>query len=779
MATILNEDVLPNVYIDYHPDLNKSDYSDAPDMDHTLQSDNGRMSKEMESVVVAAAAADQLDNRRGCKSKKKWTYQYNTKNTSFIELHNDLKKLGVENNKFFLKLYDADLMDVDPYAMILPLELQAKIIVECIRNPWYFLREVVRIPVDGKPICPGGGMAFKADRNNIACWYLFLHGIDHYSSKPRQLGKTQNALSMINYAYHFGCMSSTITLANKDFTLNKMNLSRLKIQRDMLPMYMQMKVMIGEEKIIKEQSNVTTMGNPINHNKIQLLPTAATEAKAPGIGRGLTSNIQMFDEFDWMKYNMEIIYASVFAFNTASDNAKANHSLYGRIFTSTPGNMDTPEGIAADKFINGDAEDGSHSVPMLKWKDKYFDMPIEKLRAQVNSKSYNGIVFVEHSWQQLKCSNAWYEKACRGVSYNDEQIAREILLKRLRGSKKSPFKRQYIMYLLNNCMTPNDEVDMSDNLSPIYFYEKLNKRTPYIVAIDPAEGLSGDNMAMVVINPYTEKVAAEFASPNINQTKMAKMVVRFLDKFCPRSMLVIENNRGREIINRLLETYYADHIWFDVDKLNGKETINTKDLDADAEKALGWNTGPTSRQLIMSTIQTIVEEEPTKANSKLVVDDICALERNPRTGKIAAAQGKHDDVIMAFGMGHTVLRIATNLSNWGIIRGMRENENGEPNDPNYAINMIMSMAKSLPDSVRKVLFGDIGKSVEEDDKKNREELIKADARYRMAEDERRSDRGEDVDYDPYDAGAEAAMDEDFYNAATYNPDANFDIGDYL
>ena len=122
MATILNDDVLPNVYIDYHPNLESDDYSDAPDMSKSLQSDNGRMSKEMESVVIAAAAADQLDNRRGKKLKKKWTYQYNTKNTSFIELHNDLKKLGVVNNKFFLKLYDADLMDVDPYAMVLPLE---------------------------------------------------------------------------------------------------------------------------------------------------------------------------------------------------------------------------------------------------------------------------------------------------------------------------------------------------------------------------------------------------------------------------------------------------------------------------------------------------------------------------------------------------------------------------------------------------------------------------------------------------------------------------------
>ena len=781
MATIINDSKV-RVFRDYHPDLEDDTHKHAPPMN--LESDIGTMSKDMEKVVATSLNENKeamvtYDKTVG---KKKKLYQWTTKNKSFIELHNDLKVLGVKNNKFFLRLYDETLMDIDPYALGVPPEIQARIIIECIRNPWYFLREICRIPVDGKPICPGGGTSFIADRNNIATWYLFLNGIDHYSSKPRQRGKTQDALAKLNYSFHFGCTSATITLANKDFTLNKMNLSRLKTQRDMLPLYLQMKLSIDQTtgKVEKEQNNVLSMGNPINFNKIQLLPSASTSAKAQSVGRGVTSAIVMYDEFDWMPYNMDIYYASSFSYKTASDNAKKNMSLYGRIFTSTPGNMETKEGQNADIFINGDTDNDNHGRPMLKWKDNYFDLPIEKLKSIVNSKSYNGIVYVEHTWQQLKCDNKWYEEACRGVNYNPEQIAREILLKRLRGSSKSPFKRTQLMGLLNNVESPIDEVDYTDNLCPFFFYEKLNKRTPYLIAIDPAEGLSGDNLAVVGISPFTEKVAFEFKTPYINQTKMAKILVKFMDNYCPRGLIIIENNRGRELINQLLLTKYADHLWYDTDKLDKKETINTKDLDPEAERAIGWNTSPKTRPMMMATLETIVVESPEKANSKFVVDDICSLERV--NGSIKAAPGKHDDVALAFSMGHTVYRTATNLSNWGIYPGMKEAPNLDPSDPQYKKNALAALMEYLPDELKQIFVKGVKKDVNNDNSVVRSSIEREAAMIHIQEVARKSQFDEDaidetmIDND--ELYEEVSM-EEFYNQAVYNPDANLDLSDYF
>ena len=200
------------------------------------------MSSEIENNMTQLATAARMTMK-----KRKPMYDFKTKNKSFLNLYNDLYKLGIKNNKFFLKIYDPDLIGVDVYNQILPLDMQMKVLLEIIINPWYFLREICRIPEDGKPIEIGSGSPFLIDRSSCASWYCFLNGIDHYDSKPRQCGKTQNAVAEMNYAFHFGAMAATFLFFNKDFPLAKQNLYRLKCQRDMMPRWLQMTMAYKED----------------------------------------------------------------------------------------------------------------------------------------------------------------------------------------------------------------------------------------------------------------------------------------------------------------------------------------------------------------------------------------------------------------------------------------------------------------------------------------------------------------------------------------------------
>ena len=225
MATIVNKR-RPSASADEDERLNIMGYDNGPTLyddtygDHDMNvitsrfhSDSGGMTKSMEedlSVLQEAA--------RTTFAKRKPIIDWKTKNASFIELHNDLRRLGIKNNTFFLKLYDRDLQNIDPFSPALPLEMQIKVYLECVVNPWYYLREIARVPSPGKPIEPGGGDQYQIDRTNLATWYLFLHHIDTYASKPRQCGKTQDALHKVNYAYHFGSTSSSALLFNPTFT---------------------------------------------------------------------------------------------------------------------------------------------------------------------------------------------------------------------------------------------------------------------------------------------------------------------------------------------------------------------------------------------------------------------------------------------------------------------------------------------------------------------------------------------------------------------------------
>lgn len=347
-----------------------------------MESDDSTMSIEDERIFgefakKAGAYAASVRNKK--------FYDWNTKNKSFLQLSHDLYKMGIKNNKFFLRLCDTDLVGIDPYSPVLPKDMQVKIFIECLINPWYWLREILRIPVDGKPIETGQGSPYLIDRNNLACWYLFLNGIDHYQSKPRQTGKTQDCMAKFNYAYHFGNMASTMLLFNKDQDQANMNLYRLKCQRDMMPTWMQMRMVVKEDgKVDKGIENTKSIKNPVNNNIIMTMGKATSRDSGMKIGRGASACLQNLDEFDFIPYQMTIMNAAAFAYSTAAINAKANGSLYGRILSSTPGDLDSQSGLAAAEFID----------KMLKWDDHMLDMDINKLKHIIEHPPYNRFIYV-------------------------------------------------------------------------------------------------------------------------------------------------------------------------------------------------------------------------------------------------------------------------------------------------------------------------------------------------------------------------------------------------
>src|SRR5699024_3315919 len=121
-------------------------YNDEIVDNSQMNVDNSTMTAEDEGIFKSFA--NQAVNYAKQASKKRF-YDFKTKNHSFLELYQDLYNLGIKNNKFFLRLYDRDLQGVDPYSPVLPKDLQIKIFIECLINPWYWLREILRIPTDG------------------------------------------------------------------------------------------------------------------------------------------------------------------------------------------------------------------------------------------------------------------------------------------------------------------------------------------------------------------------------------------------------------------------------------------------------------------------------------------------------------------------------------------------------------------------------------------------------------------------------------------------------
>ena len=270
--------------------------------------------------------------------KKYFIYDIHTSNISFLQTSKDLRQLGIKNNKFFLRLYDPQLVGVNPYSTTLSTEQIERIIFECVRNPWYYLREISRIPEQGSAQGPGSGSIFQLHRGNLAAIYCFLNNINYYQVLPRQCGKTISTVSILLWSYLFGTTNSAMSFVNKSQKDANLNIKRIKEQKALLPLYLQQKYQIidGEYKPAKGTDNVQTIENPTNNNRIEARPSSKTVEGADNIGRGTTSPIQWFDEAEFTDHIGYILKASGPAFVQAATNALKNNAPFCRIITTTP-----------------------------------------------------------------------------------------------------------------------------------------------------------------------------------------------------------------------------------------------------------------------------------------------------------------------------------------------------------------------------------------------------------------------------------------------------------
>lgn len=72
-------------------------------------------------------------------------FDVKTKNKSFIKVAKELKDNDIRSYMFPLMIYDKGLIGVDPYDPDLSPGLKSRIVIECKRNMWYFIREVARV----------------------------------------------------------------------------------------------------------------------------------------------------------------------------------------------------------------------------------------------------------------------------------------------------------------------------------------------------------------------------------------------------------------------------------------------------------------------------------------------------------------------------------------------------------------------------------------------------------------------------------------------------------
>lgn len=365
----------------------------------------GKVSLTIEGKRRSVLVDDILNETYVAENINEVYYNHETKNASFIRVHEILKSQGVENNEFFLALHNVDLLNINPHNPTNNKEVRAAVIEECRVNPWYFFREVARIFNPG-----GGGTPFQLHQANLANIYLSLRNIDTYTVTPRMTYSTVSAVTLLTWMSMF---SKDATISLNDMHINNAFLIFDKIETTvaLLPTYMR-----KHAKGFTQENKGTGVSPTIQHSNgssivIKNSPTNATQAST--IARGNNAAIQLFDNFEFINHGVYLLLEGA-PTHANSKTEEGGHSF--RMLTSTV--SEEGEGEAIHSLINDS----------VRWSNIFYDYEIEEELGYTQMETRRVIVYIEFSAGELDKDGDWVEDMSRSLFHDKIKIDREIHL---------------------------------------------------------------------------------------------------------------------------------------------------------------------------------------------------------------------------------------------------------------------------------------------------------------------------------------------------------------
>ena len=569
-------------------------------------------------------------------------YQTSTTNQSFMDMHFQLKQKGLVNNRFFLALYDRDLIGVDPRDPRLPQYMKAKVLNECAHNYWYFIREVIRIPDQGG--AANSGVRYKLHRGNLALSFCLLNNWNIFLELPRQHGKTMAALCWYLWVFNFRTTNSEIMFMNKKHDDSKMNLQRLKTLRAALPTYLQFTNQYGKDGTKLRASNtLETITHIINNNKITTKPSARSKTIANNLGRGCTMPMHWYDEYAFIAYNKIIYQAATPAYKTASENAKKNHAPYGILITTTPGDLSTDEGMDAYETRNS-------ATPFL---EEFYDYTPQQLKEVAEANTDSSFFYIRFTYQQLGSSEQYFKEMVRDLKKDWAAIRREVLLEWSLTSDNSPFDPNDLELIATMVREPIRRIVLRKGFAIDLYKQIEDPHYPPIIGVDVSGGYSRDSSAITIIDSKTTDVVGDFNCNYISTNDLAHLIYELVVKFMPNAIVNVERSGGfgASVLSTLKETKIKRNLYYEIkDRIFEERTfggMNQTIKRTQKCKVYGFDETKNSRDLLMQILRERVDNHKSKFLSPKILAELRTLEYK-KNGRIEHTAQGHDDQIFSY-----------------------------------------------------------------------------------------------------------------------------------
>lgn len=591
-----------------------------------------------------------------------------TTNTSFLEFSALLQHMGVRNNKFMLALMQPELQGVDPHDPFLDEATKFKVKTECIYNPWYFIREVMRVP----PAAGDKAVKLEANRGNISLWWSFLNHIDYFLVQIRQTGKSLNSDGISVWYQIFGARNSRSNLYTKG-DIFKEHIARLKKLRTLLPSYL-------VNIVKKDTDNQKEFTNMSQGNRMVVYIPQKDEEAARNLGRGLTTPHSHTDEIAFLK-NVHISLGVMLAGGGAAREEAARNGLpYGNIFTTTAGELDTDEGRYAYELMTDGAE----------WNDHFYDATCQEhlydiVRKQCRNKDailINGTF----NHRQLGKTDAWLRKKIAESRQTGDSVRRDYMNEWTSGNARNPLTKDTLRKIHASVRSPAYlEIDSRDNYSIRWYIPEWEVKAgipkrELTMGVDTSNAVGRDNITGVIVDNSTLEVVGAWTINDSNLTVFATWLAKLIIRIPTLTVIPEAKSTWIGILDALLYSLPASKVdparriystLVDVkdqspsDRKKYHEYIGDRDNYKQYRKHFGFPTNADLRSIIYGPVL----QEAAKKTGALVRDAKLQSELSrlvERNNRIDHQASGHDDHVISWLLCHWFLTYARNLDHYGI-----------------------------------------------------------------------------------------------------------------
>lgn len=605
------------------------------------------------------------------------TIDKKTTNDSFLKLVDLYARMGIKNCEFILALFQPELSGVDPFDPTLDEATKMKIALECKYNPWYYFREVARIP-------PNSGnvpVKFRANRGNIALFWSFFNHVDFGLLQPRQTGKSVSTDVLMTGMMFIWGENTTINLITKDSKLRNANIERLKIMQDLLPNYLHMADPLDADN--QELMTCIRLGN-----KYKTAVGRNDKIGADKLGRGLTVPIMHFDELAYIsliEYSLPVALASGSA---ARDEARENGQPYGNVFTTTAGNITTRDGEFAHKFLTGG----------LPWTEQFFDLTdmaelqrvVEKAAGQKKP-----LIYGAFNHRQLGRTDEWLAKTLRESAQFGEIADRDYFNIWTVGGEGSPISQEEKKQIKGSEQEPFWTEITPEGYTvrwyvPKHEVEQRMASSKFMMGVDPSELLGQDNDAtgMVCFDIETHDIifTGRYNETDVQMLSVffAKTLIRYenilfvperkslgkaiIDVVIPH-LVMAGQDPFRRIFNRVVDE--AGILQTEFREIQAPLSSRGPQFYDRFKRHFGYATGGSGRYtrdgLYGEALPSAMKWGSRRIKDNQLITEILSL--TIRNGRIDHSRGNHDDLVISMLLGHWVIIRGQNLTYYGIRSG--------------------------------------------------------------------------------------------------------------